>query len=83
MGLGFREPHTVVGDGQRRALARTGQFERDEPIGRDAWIGLCPPTDRVDRVLQQFTHEDLRPAIKVVRKDVNDPAEVELKPVFG
>ena len=84
MRLGFGESDAVVGDGQRRLLARTGQFEGDEPIGRrEGRIDLLRALGSHRPRFTAIRHEDLWPAIKVVREDVNDPAEVDLKSVFG
>jgi hypothetical protein len=38
--------------------------------------------DGIDAVLQQLAQEDFGPAVQVVRQQVDDPAEIDLKPII-
>ena len=77
----FGEADAVVLDGQLGSVAaRDG--DADGPLRR---IGLLmgSSADCVGRVLQQLAHVHRRARVEVIRQEVDDPTQVNLKSVLG
>ena len=78
MDFGLGQADAVVGHLEGGRFARRCR-DREGDFTRVAAFHLLPRRDCVHRVLQKLADEHLRPAVQVVRQDVDNATEVDLK----
>ena len=78
MDLVFGQTDAIVGERQCRRLARP-LVNVDDHLAAVPQLQIRAGADRIDAVLEQLADEDVGLAVKMVRQQVDQPAEVNLE----
>ena len=82
MDLLIRQPDPVVHKHERRPRLAPGDHHLDRNLTAIIpWFELRAGPDRVHPVLKQLAQKDLRAAVQVLGKEIDDPAKMDLERV--